>query len=118
MLIGNLARRLVNGLVLLLAAITFFLVPLGTKTMFQHLLAIGATPEAKELATGLHDKGGEVAGEVRREVLPRVLPMAASAIPSAVSSAVSSTISSAIASALTKSVATASSTVTVSVGKR
>ncbi|MFI5297455.1 MAG: hypothetical protein ACHREM_05100 [Polyangiales bacterium] len=110
MLIGNLARRLVNGLVILLAAITFFLVPLGKKTMFQHLLAIGGTSEAKELATGLHDKGGEVAGEVRREVLPRVLPMAASAIPS--------TISSTIATTLGKGVASAASGVTVSVGKR
>ncbi len=46
-------KRLVNGLVLLLAALTFFLVPIGRKTAAQHCVAIFSTPPAREAATAL-----------------------------------------------------------------
>jgi hypothetical protein len=46
--LGNLVKRLVNGVVLLLAALTFFLVPIGRKTAAQHTVAIFSTEPARE----------------------------------------------------------------------
>jgi hypothetical protein len=37
--LGELAKRAINFVVVVLAAVTFFLVPLGDKTLFQHLRA-------------------------------------------------------------------------------
>lgn len=59
-------KRLVNGLVLLLAALTFFLVPIGRKTAAQHCVAIFSTPPAREAATafaGAARKAATRAGE-------------------------------------------------------
>ncbi len=46
-------KRGVNGLVLLLAALTFFLVPIGRKTGAQHVVAIFSTEPAHEAAVDL-----------------------------------------------------------------
>jgi hypothetical protein len=48
--LGDFVKRVVNGLVLLLAALTFFLVPIGRKTMAQHVVAIFSTAPAHEAA--------------------------------------------------------------------
>jgi hypothetical protein len=51
--LGDFVKRVVNGLVLLLAALTFFLVPIGRKTAAQHVVAIFSTRPAREAATDL-----------------------------------------------------------------
>jgi hypothetical protein len=48
--LGDFVKRVVNGLVLLLAALTFFLVPIGRKTGAQHVVAIFSTRPAREAA--------------------------------------------------------------------
>jgi len=49
--VGDVLRRLVNGIVVLLAGLAFFLVPVGGKTAAQHAMAIGASKPAREAAT-------------------------------------------------------------------
>ncbi len=49
-MLGDFVKRVVNGLVLLLAALTFFLVPIGRKTAAQHVVAIFSTRPAHEAA--------------------------------------------------------------------
>jgi hypothetical protein len=51
--LGDFVKRVVNGLVLLLAALTFFLVPIGRKTAAQHVVAIFSTEPAHEAAVDL-----------------------------------------------------------------
>ena len=63
--LGELAKRLINLIVVVLAAITFFLVPLGSKTLFQHMRAIFATPAADELGRELKKTGEGVVQEVK-----------------------------------------------------
>lgn len=48
--VGDLIKRVFNGMVLLLALLMFFLVPLGKKTGAQHMVAIFSTKPAKEAA--------------------------------------------------------------------
>jgi len=48
--LGDFVKRVVNGLVLFLAALTFFLVPIGRKTPAQHVVAIFSTRPAHEAA--------------------------------------------------------------------
>lgn len=65
-MLGDLAKRLVNLVVVVLAAVTFFLVPLGDKTLFQHLRAIFSTPAAGELGRELKKTGEDVVQEVKK----------------------------------------------------
>ena len=51
--LGDFVKRGVNGLVLFLAALTFFLVPIGRKTAAQHVVAILSTEPAHEAAVDL-----------------------------------------------------------------
>jgi len=62
--LGELVKRVVNLVVVALAAITFFLVPIGEKTLFEHLRAIFSTPAADELGRDLQKTGQQVAHEV------------------------------------------------------
>lgn len=52
-MLGDFVKRGVNGLVLFLAALTFFLVPIGRKTAAQHVVAIFSTEPAHEAAVDL-----------------------------------------------------------------
>ena len=63
--LGELAKRVVNLVVVALAAITFFLVPLGSKTLYQHVCAIFATPAAAELGRELKKTGEGVVTEAK-----------------------------------------------------
>lgn len=67
-MLGELVKRAVNLVVVVLAAVTFFLVPLGSKTMFQHVCAIFSTKEAGELGRELEKTGKTVVHEVEKEV--------------------------------------------------
>ena len=64
-MLGELVRRGVNLLVLGLAALAFFTVPLGEKTLYQHCAAIFTTREAKALGDGVERAGRHVEHEVR-----------------------------------------------------
>jgi hypothetical protein len=66
--VGDLIKRLVNLVVVGLAAVTFFCVPLGNKTLFRHLCAIFATPAAEELGRDLKKTGDQVVDEVKKAV--------------------------------------------------
>ena len=68
--LGNLAKRAVELAILFLAAVTFFLVPFGSRTLFQHCKAIFSTPPAAELGREIEKKGHEVATEVKKQVAP------------------------------------------------
>lgn len=63
-MIGDLAKRAVNLAIVLLAAVTFFLVPFGRKTLFQHCKAIFTTAPAEELGRELEKKAKDVEHEV------------------------------------------------------
>lgn len=63
-MLGELVKRLVNLVVVALAAVTFFLVPLGDKTLFQHLQAVFGTPAAGELGRELKKTGEGVVNTV------------------------------------------------------
>ena len=43
-------------------------VPLGSRTLLEHLRAIGSTQEAQDLAKGTRDKAGEVADKVKQQL--------------------------------------------------
>ncbi|MBI2394034.1 MAG: hypothetical protein HYV09_30970 [Deltaproteobacteria bacterium] len=73
-MLGELVKRVVNLVVVALAAVTFFLVPLGGKTLYQHLRAIFSTPAASELGRELKKTGETVVKEVRQDGAPRALP--------------------------------------------
>lgn len=66
-MLGNFLKRLLNAAVLGLAALTFFLVPLGRKTAFQHTAAIFTSPPAREAGAALADAGRRVASTVHAE---------------------------------------------------
>lgn len=65
-MLGDLAKRIVNVVVVVLAAVTFFLVPLGDKTLFQHVRAIFSTPAAGDLGRELKKTGEDVVQEVKK----------------------------------------------------
>ena len=67
-MLGNLARRAVELAILFLAAVTFFLVPFGSRTLFQHCRAIFSTEPAAELGREIEKKGDEVVSEVKKQV--------------------------------------------------
>lgn len=68
-MLGELAKRLTNLVVVALAAVTFFLVPFGNRTLFQHLRAVFTTREAAELRNQLEQTGEKVVHEVKGEVV-------------------------------------------------
>ena len=68
-MVGNLAKRAVNLAVLLLAAVAFFLVPFGRRTLYRHLVAVFTTDEAKEMKRAVESKGQEVVEEVKSTAL-------------------------------------------------
>ena len=57
---GELLKRLVNVAVLCMAALTFFLIPVGRKTLAQHVVAIFGTTPAREAADACADAGRRV----------------------------------------------------------
>ncbi len=66
-MLGNLIKRLVNTAVLCLAALTFFLVPIGRKTGFQHAVAVFSSPAAREAGASLADATRRAAAGVKSE---------------------------------------------------
>lgn len=67
-MLGNLFKRVVNVAVLGLASLTFFLVPLGRRTAFEHTIAVFSTPPAKEAGASIAEAGHRVATSVQTEV--------------------------------------------------
>jgi hypothetical protein len=66
--LGDLVKRLVNGVVLLLGSLAFFLVPVGGKTAAQHTVAIFSTKPAREAAAAFANAARQIAREVASEV--------------------------------------------------
>jgi len=66
--LGDLVKRLVNGVVLLLGALAFFLVPVGGKTSAQHLVAIFSTKPAKEAGRAFASAAQKLAREIGKEI--------------------------------------------------
>lgn len=58
-MIGFFVRTAVKALVLAAALYVFFFVPLGSRTLYDHLARIAATPEAKELGTDVSNLAEE-----------------------------------------------------------
>lgn len=56
--------------VVAMAAVAWFstTVKLGDKTLFQHVVAIGSTPEAKDLAKGTEQEAQKVVEQVQRDL--------------------------------------------------
>ncbi|WP_437777635.1 hypothetical protein WMF18_34410 [Sorangium sp. So ce315] len=67
-MVGDFFKRLTNGVVFLLAALTFFLVPIGRKTAAQHLVAIFSTPPAREAASAFAHIARRITTEARSEL--------------------------------------------------
>lgn len=67
-MLGNTVKRLVNTAVLGLAALTFFLFPVGGKTAFQHSVAIFTSPPAREAGASFAEAGRRAADSVQTEV--------------------------------------------------
>ncbi len=67
-MVGDFFKRLVNGVVFLLAALTFFLVPIGRKTAAQHLVAIFTTSPAREAASAFAHIARRITTEARSEL--------------------------------------------------
>jgi len=63
-MLGDLAKKAVNLAVVVLAAMTFFLVPFGKRTLFQHLKAVFTTREATELGKEVKKTSQRVVDEV------------------------------------------------------
>jgi len=66
--LGDLVKRAVNVAVVLVAAVTFFLVPVGRKTLLQHLVAIFTTPPARECAAACTDVARRVVERATAEI--------------------------------------------------
>jgi hypothetical protein len=66
--VGDLIKRLFNGMVLLLALLMFFLVPLGRKTAAQHVVAIFSTKPAKEAAQAVSGAARKLTAVVAAEL--------------------------------------------------
>jgi hypothetical protein len=66
--LGDLLKRAVNLVVLALAALAFFRVPLGGKTPAQHVAAILATPPAREAAASIGDAAKGLGDRVIKEI--------------------------------------------------
>jgi hypothetical protein len=81
-MVGNLAKRAVNLAVLLLAAVAFFLVPFGRRTLYRHVVAVFTTDEAKEMKREVEAKGKQIVEEVKSDVAPAASSSASSALAS------------------------------------
>lgn len=79
-MLGEVAKRVVNAVVLLLAAVTFFEVPLGGKTAAQHLVAIFTTAPARRAAGAAAGAGRRIMTNVKAP-RPAPKPAAAPAAP-------------------------------------
>jgi hypothetical protein len=79
--LGEIAKRLVNAAVVFLAAITFFLVPLGDRTPAQHVCAIFDTPAAQRAADACAEAGRRIAESVTPEARSAHAPPAPKAAP-------------------------------------
>jgi hypothetical protein len=66
--VGDFFKRLVNGVVFLLAALTFFIVPIGRKTAAQHSVAIFSTPPAREAASAFAGVARRISAEALVEL--------------------------------------------------
>jgi len=66
--LGDLAKRVVNGAVLFVAALAFFLVPMGRRTLAQHVAAIVGTHPAREAAAACADAGRRAAARAQEEL--------------------------------------------------
>ena len=69
-MVGDLIKRLFNGVVLLLALLMFFLVPLGKKTAAQHVIAIFSTKPAKEAAQAVSIQPMAYGADTGRRMAP------------------------------------------------
>ncbi|KYF92518.1 hypothetical protein [Sorangium sp. So ce388] len=67
-MVGDFFKRLVNGVVFLLAALTFFLVPVGRRTAAQHAVAIFSTPPAREAASAFAHIARRITTEAATEL--------------------------------------------------
>jgi hypothetical protein len=65
---GDVIKRLVNGVVILLALVALFTVPFGKRTLAQHARAIFRTPPAREAAAAVRTFARDVADRVVAEV--------------------------------------------------
>ena len=65
---GELIKRFFNGMVFFLAVLTFFLVPLGRKTLAQHTAAIFSTKPAQEAASSIADAARKLSVIVAAEI--------------------------------------------------
>lgn len=63
-MLGEVAKRVVNAVVLLLAGVTFFQVPIGGKTPAQHVVAIFSTAPAREAAGAAAGAGRKIVSGV------------------------------------------------------
>lgn len=61
---GRFVRSIAEIVVLLLAAYAFFRVPVGSKTSFEHLLAIFSTEPAREAAREYKAAGEDLRDEI------------------------------------------------------
>lgn len=68
-MLGDLAKRVVNGAVLFIAAIAFFLVPIGRRTMYQHMIAIGTTEPARECVASCADAARKMVDAAKVEIV-------------------------------------------------
>lgn len=67
-MLGTVLKQLLQGAVLLLAAMAFFLLPIGRKTPAQHLRDIVSTPPAQEAAQAFADVARRLAERAVAEV--------------------------------------------------
>jgi hypothetical protein len=66
--LGDLIKRFFNGVILLLAVLAFFFVPVGKKTAAQHAVAIFTTAPAREAASAFAAAAKVLAARVAAEV--------------------------------------------------
>jgi hypothetical protein len=66
--LGNFVKRSINALVLGLAALTFFLVPIGPKTAFQHSVAIFSSPPARQAGASFAEAGRRATQSAHNEI--------------------------------------------------
>lgn len=62
--VGDFVKRLFNSVVVLLAALSFFLVPVGKKTTAAHCVAIFTTRPAREAAAEFSSVARRIAAQV------------------------------------------------------
>lgn len=67
-MLGGLIKRVLNVVVLGLALLAFFRVPLGRRTPAQHVAAVFSTPPAREAAASLAEAGRRIGERMIAEV--------------------------------------------------